>query len=715
MGYEKRYLFRFFLLHLCLILPVVAVSLLAVNIVAAEAGALERQEARDQLGDALAGFAMDCQDYRDESVLLAYRQELKKKYISTEPADTAKGINTLKLKQYFDKRIRDVFVYYDTGYVYSSLGVSRNYVHFASVMGCREESVRRGIEAMESGEDSLLFLFESDTTGYLLCSYHVQLSNQGRISVNFAVPFEQIKRTFGQLQEGQMYLLEASDGSTLRLFRDGRGKMAVLDKEEWDEILGADRYAEQEETLEQYGFTARLYYREMPMGGGLGKMQTVNIILIIVGILASGAVSWRFSRRQAGDVMELENVARGNGAGLSDKSVYNRLQTLIQSNLTQSKELGIRVDRYETLLRDRAAQMIFHGLSKNTADIEATFQELGLKGCPQRFFVGALHVNGKLEEPYLPPGLRECLVMHVAQESGDMVIFLYELKREDGNQMRRREIAGQIRTCLHGREVRGVRIGMSRVYTDLLMIDSACNEAVSVLEYILSGQCQDFYSCFENVVRDISFVLPEEDTLQNFAESLQEQDLEEAGKYFDQLLKEISAQECTEENKIYVRYRILQCLVEYLQEESTMDNTALLKECLNINTAEEKEFLRGVTNVLKRCLVKKERDHFTRMLDYIESHYCRSNLTYEEVAAAGGVGKTYVSKLFRARLGMSYIEYLTSVRMDRACSLLRTTDFSVQDIVRMVGYENASSFRRCFKERYEISAVEYRKRERALR
>lgn len=714
MGYEKRYFLRFFLLHLCLILPVVTVSLLAANLVAGEVGTLERREARDQLSDALSGLAMDCQDYRDESVLLAYRQELKKNRIGGEPVDTAKGIDTLKLKQYFDKQIKDIFVYYDTGYVYSSLGVSRNRVHFASVLGCREESVDRGIAAMEGGEDALLFLFESDTTGYLLYSYCVGLSHQGRISVNFAVPFEQVKRMFGQLQEGQMYLLEASDGSVLRLFRDNQGKMVVLDREEWEGVLRADRYVEQEQSLDQYGFTVKLYYRKMSMGlaSGLGKMQTVNMILIAVGILASGVVSWRFSRRQVGEVMELENVARGSGLGLSDKSVYNRLQILIRSNLSQSRELGLRADRYEGLLRDRAAQAIFQGLWKNVADIEAAFQELGQKGCPKCFFVGALRVNGRLEEPQLPPALRGCLVMHVIQESWDMVVFLYELAAEDLNQVARREVAAQVRTCLHDQEIKGVRIGMSRAYTDPLMIDCAYHEAVSVLEYILSGQIRDFCGCFENAVGDISFVLPGEDALEHFAGSLQEQDLEASRKCFGQLLKESSARECTEENRIYVRYRILQCLVEYLREESTVDNTALLKECLNLNLAEEKEFSRGVIHVLNRCLVKKERDPFTRMLDYIENHYCRSNLTYEEVAQAGGVGKTYVSKLFRARLGMSYIEYLTSVRMDRACGLLRTTDFSVQDIVRMVGYENASSFRRCFKERYGISAVEYRRRER---
>ncbi len=38
--------------------------------------------------------------------------------------------------------------------------------------------------------------------------------------------------------------------------------------------------------------------------------------------------------------MELENVARAIGAGLSDKSVYNRLQSLIWSNMSQKMLQG---------------------------------------------------------------------------------------------------------------------------------------------------------------------------------------------------------------------------------------------------------------------------------------------------------------------------------------------------------------------------------------
>ena len=145
-----------------------------------------------------------------------------------------------------------------------------------------------------------------------------------------------------------------------------------------------------------------------------------------------------------------------------------------------------------------------------------------------------------------------------------------------------------------------------------------------------------------------------------------------------------AARECSRENGLYARYVVLSRLVEYL-DRGGPEEKVCLKECLNMDAGDEKTYTRTVMKVLKAQLVKKDGDKFTRMIRYIGENYSRSDLTFEEVAAAGGIGKTYVSKVFRSRLGLSYIEYLTMIRMERAAGLLRTTQDSVKDIAKAVG------------------------------
>ena len=191
-----------------------------------------------------------------------------------------------------------------------------------------------------------------------------------------------------------------------------------------------------------------------------------------------------------------------------------------------------------------------------------------------------------------------------------------------------------------------------------------------------------------------------------------DEDLEAALKWFEYMMKANTNQECTMENQEYNRYSILNCLVQYLDEKENDEKEGILKECLSISIRDSNRFEKSIRTILKRCLEKKHQDSFTTMLGYIDENYYRSDLTYEEVANVGGVTKTYISKMFRANLGMSYVEYLANVRMEKAAVLLRTTDMSINDIVKMVGYVDGSGFRRSFRNKFKISPVEYRKEQR---
>ena len=49
-------------------------------------------------------------------------------------------------------------------------------------------------------------------------------------------------------------------------------------------------------------------------------------------------------------------------------------------------------------------------------------------------------------------------------------------------------------------------------------------------------------------------------------------------------------------------------------------------------------------------------------------------------------------------------------RLNIACNLLQTTDYSVEEISSLVGYENHSSLYRLFKQQLDIKPQEYRNR-----
>ena len=59
-------------------------------------------------------------------------------------------------------------------------------------------------------------------------------------------------------------------------------------------------------------------------------------------------------------------------------------------------------------------------------------------------------------------------------------------------------------------------------------------------------------------------------------------------------------------------------------------------------------------------------------------------------------------------MGMTPMQYITFLRITRAKELLRSTDYSIQEISSMVGYENPLYFSRIFKKQTGYSPSEYR-------
>lgn len=100
---------------------------------------------------------------------------------------------------------------------------------------------------------------------------------------------------------------------------------------------------------------------------------------------------------------------------------------------------------------------------------------------------------------------------------------------------------------------------------------------------------------------------------------------------------------------------------------------------------------------------------FTRTKEYIWSNY-NKDITLSDLAKAVGISPYYLSHLFRKEMGISFLDYLTSVRLSIAKNLLMNTAMNVMDICLEVGYQDPSHFAKMFKKKEGIHPTEYRKR-----
>lgn len=86
------------------------------------------------------------------------------------------------------------------------------------------------------------------------------------------------------------------------------------------------------------------------------------------------------------------------------------------------------------------------------------------------------------------------------------------------------------------------------------------------------------------------------------------------------------------------------------------------------------------------------------------------DLAMEDVARHVGFSTYYFSRLFKQTFGMSFVDYLTKMRLETAKTILRTQNgVSVKEVCFAVGYSAPNYFARVFKKETGLTPSEYQK------
>ncbi len=114
-----------------------------------------------------------------------------------------------------------------------------------------------------------------------------------------------------------------------------------------------------------------------------------------------------------------------------------------------------------------------------------------------------------------------------------------------------------------------------------------------------------------------------------------------------------------------------------------------------------------------RTLVSRERNDSTKQItdkakQYIVDHFAESDLSVERLCGYLNISATYFSALFKKETGMSFVSYLTKIRMEQAQHMLDTTDEKSYVIAGKVGYEEPNYFSYVFKKYFGVSPSKYR-------
>ncbi len=95
-------------------------------------------------------------------------------------------------------------------------------------------------------------------------------------------------------------------------------------------------------------------------------------------------------------------------------------------------------------------------------------------------------------------------------------------------------------------------------------------------------------------------------------------------------------------------------------------------------------------------------------LEYIDEHFSEEQLSLNSVASVMNVSANYLSAQFSQTVKMTFVEYVTSKRMEKARGLLKTTKLHTAEIAAATGFRDPHYFSFVFKKTEGKSPREYR-------
>lgn len=702
----------FFRRYILIWLPILLVSFVVAQYTMSQLKMREEREIHQQLKLVAGTLDELYSTYSTNSVLLSSMVPLRSYRMQGSYYNAIEGIRTLFDYASYDRNTYDIIFNYGDNMVYTSVGYSRDEVYFSGTLGGNEESVRRAVSLLKERENTKAFLWSGSDSGYMMLHFAGMYGMKEGTSVNYLVDFEKLGKIVSCVftTNPECMVLRMEEQKPLYFCLSDDHSVAPISEENfWSERKNIE-YTSVNCMINSLDGEVELIYRSEMLYTEVCREQIVNYLLLTMGMIISVLSSLRLSIRKQQKIQCLEKMFDGAKTEEPTHSVdeYNYIRGKIQTILQETSELQSTREIYIQNLKKQTTKLIFHGIFRDDCETMQVLEMGGIELCEENFFVCGLLFEGTEKQ-------RELFMQSIANEifceellNGQQIILLFEeLPNVDSLQKIRVEYAETLMKRLLQIGAENVRAAISQSYQNLHHGCFAYQEVIGLLEQ-MQRSAKTEIRCWKKASGAAVQLKPA--MVERFLKGVIQWDTEETTRALKELTRYIILESGTEENSRYLRYSILQRLGVLIQSELVDNDGKFLNAVMQVDPSDGERFEMKLLHAIHEYFdTHKNQDNIACIIEYIHQNYSNCDLTAEQVAAYGGINKTYLSRLFKAKTQRTYIEYLTMIRMEKAKELLRETDMSIAEITTQVGYLDASSFRRKFRALQGISAQEYRK------
>lgn len=312
---------------------------------------------------------------------------------------------------------------------------------------------------------------------------------------------------------------------------------------------------------------------------------------------------------------------------------------------------------------------------------------------------------------------------YVSAIAHSAVVMLLNYDRKQGSEFKNKteELLHALEKCIDAYDKVTLMIGVSETENTIQNIDKCIALAGEAVKFRIANPIKKiiYYEEYEYENKDIhSIITPERAEM--LGSCIRNNNRTEAGKIVFDVKSQLHRIRNLSPVIIYaaiselgkISLKILENIVED-SDTCTRTKIKFYERIDSVSTEEalwnslDKLFLECI-ELMNQEMVNQQTKPVRIIKAYIEENFGKA-ITLETAAERVNLTPNYVSTIFKKETGVSFLEYLTSVRLDKATEMLRKSDMSMSEIAEAVGYNDVKHFSKLCKKTLGMKPSEYRK------
>ncbi len=471
--------------------------------------------------------------------------------------------------------------------------------------------------------------------------------------------------------------------------------------------------------VRNWGLSYSAVVRNADITSAIERQIYSNLAILPVFVVLSLLLALWMARRHAKPIREISGLLSGDEPEHRDE--LQRISTGIHQLTTRNLELSSRLEQALPVQRHDFVFRFVRGRFGSRQEAAAAGNAVGLEIDKPRYAVILCSRADENEHPFdlkQPPfdRISGCSGAGVELVALKAKLYLVFSDREETLF----EMAEQLRQAGAADDDRCVT-AISRVHEDFREAPEAYLEAAAVYEnrFVMGNQKVLQYS---DISSNLAEILPQARKITtSISQALTLGNRDVLDKRIDELLHFLKNTNMSPFAFRMIYNDVINSLIRthsdaFCGRESAMDfyNIFSLTSCQSIDDLDD--LLRRLCDYLlsgnegeEGPVSAGEETEISQVVRYMKEHFCDPEISMTALADSFDLSTTRFSLSFKEEVGMSPLDYLTLLRVEKAKELLASTDLTITEISVQVGYYDSGSFIRRFKQVAGITPLQYRR------